>query len=301
MIRFGVLVVAVLAVASIDAARADDAPQPRTWANFCSGPDGGAYQQAAEMISNQATGVQIKVYRTKGSVENVNRMLKGDCDLAIVQSDVLGVYADTRPETLRAFDRAGTVFREYVHLICNNDSGISGIRDLKPTDNHGDGGTVVAIGDQGSGSVVTWEGIVSASKKYENVPTIQVSDQLALTKVMGGEQAACMITVSALNTSFLKRDAGRAGDKVHLAEIDDSNLAKLLDERKRPVYTWSKIPGDTYPDIQHGWFSSAVGTVSVDAVVVARTDWYRANQRQYEAFLRGLNHATPRLKARFGQ
>jgi ABC-type glycerol-3-phosphate transport system substrate-binding protein len=68
---------------------ASAAPAPTTL-NFCTGGEGGFYQDLGSAIGNSITkntDIQLNVLTTGGSVENAELMKDGDCDIAIMQAD----------------------------------------------------------------------------------------------------------------------------------------------------------------------------------------------------------------------
>jgi len=272
--------------------------------NFCGGPDGGNYNRAAVEIKNQAAGaggVDLTVYGTAGSWENLQRLSKGECDAALVQNDALRVFRAKNPTAAFNIERAGTLYVEHVHFLCNSavaKDGLKRIPDLKK-DKH-----VIAIGPAGSGSSVTWDSFILADQKlYGDIRTVPLAGLRALEKVKDGSEVSCMLFTSALNSSFVSNDmnAKENNGKVALIPANDGDFDNAKDEKGKPLYSYTQIPGGTYKNIQTGVFSSAVKTVGVDAVIVFNAAWIDANSKDYDAFLRAKRKAEPTIRSWVGQ
>src|SRR3954470_8711526 len=98
---------------------------------ICSGPDGGNYQRAAREVVNQGKDrIDFTIVDSKGSVDNLDKLASGECDAAPVQNDAFRVYKQKYQKDAGNLERAGPLYREYVHLICNRKNGISRVTDL---------------------------------------------------------------------------------------------------------------------------------------------------------------------------
>lgn len=284
---------AALALAATAAAPAHATNPPMT---LCSGPDGGMYQRAAQEVVNQGRDrLQFNLVPTKGSIENLDKLAAGECDAAPVQADAFRVYKAKYSKDAGALEKAGPLYLEYVHLICNNKAGVSRIVDLR-NGKHG-----VAIGPERSGSSVTWDSFVLADKSYSKTPTLPLAGARALEKVKLGDEAACMIFTSALNNNFVKTDVNAAGDYVSLIPADDGDFDNAKDDKGQPIYRYMAIPGGTYPKIQHGTLGTSVKTVAVEAIWVVRSDWIDKNERPYNYFIAAKNKAAAAIRQLVGQ
>lgn len=258
---------------------------PPTRMNVCTGGETGNYYKAGIKIAEQAKGVlDLNIVSTKGSMENLDKLSDGSCDAAIVQSDAYLVYKKTNPKSDLDLERAAALYPEYVHLVCNRASGITRVTQLSDK-------TPVAVGPIGSGSSVTWDSFVLADPAtYKRIPTLPLAGTRAATKVAEGTDATCLLYVAGLKTTYMMEVNDGVGDKVVLVKADDGDMDKILDPKKKPVYTYEKIPGGTYSKIQDGMFSS-VKTISTSAILVVNTKWIDANDRAYDSFLKAQIHA----------
>ena len=105
----------------------------------------GNYFVAGNILRQKSTVVDIQVMTSRGSIENLDRILtdgEQHCDGAYVQGDALRVYGARNARIIPAVERAGTLYEEYAHFICNRGAGVSRITQL--TNRH-----TVAIGPEG--------------------------------------------------------------------------------------------------------------------------------------------------------
>lgn len=260
---------------------------------LCTGSDAGNYFKAGHLLKKVATSLKLEVIPTQGSLDNLDRVTRGECDGAFVQSDALLVYSGRNAQALSAIERAGVLYQEHAHLLCNRGAGVDRVTDL--TGKH-----TVAVGPDGSGARTTWDAFVLADKKrYAPVQVDARSGVRALSAVADGSQVQCLLWVGALGSSYLKNDAQQHGDRIVLAGTDDWDMGKVAkDARGKEVYGYSEIPGGTYPRIQPGgtlYGTKAVKTITVDALFVANIAWIDANAAAYDRVLRGFAAAKPAI------
>ncbi|QRE76500.1 TAXI family TRAP transporter solute-binding subunit [Methylobacterium aquaticum] len=281
------LVASVLAM-SAASAQAADAPTFR----LCTGNEAGNYFRAGHVLKSKASSLKVEVVQTQGSLDNLDKVVAGQCDGAFVQSDALLVYSARNAAALSSIERAGILYQEQAHLLCNRSAKIGRIVDLTKAN-------TIAVGPDGSGARTTWDGFVLADKKrYAPVQIDTRAGVRALSAVADGSQVQCMLWVGALNASFVKTDAQAQGDRIVLAGTDDRDMAHTRDARGQLVYAYGEIPAGTYPRIQPGgtlYGTKAIGTISVDALFVTGLAWVNANERSYDALLRAFAAAKPAI------
>lgn len=260
--------------------------------NICTGGEKGNYFFTGKTLEKQLSGsLKVNVIPTQGSIDNLNRIASGVCDAAVVQSDALRVFKDLNPSTSLNLERITALYKEYAHLICNRDLDIDSITDLSKTNK-------ILVGPMGSGSYVTWRGMVLQDKSYAEIPTGPETGAAAVLKIKDGGDAQCLMFVSGLNSPAIKDIAARSDERLTLVEIDDKDFNDAKDEKGRRLYEFKNIPGKSYPEIggRSNWT-----TVTVDAVVVVNTDWMSNNEAAFNYLADGLLAITPAVRARVGQ
>jgi TRAP transporter TAXI family solute receptor len=247
---------------------------------LCTGTTSGKYYEAGtKLASSLKDKVNVTVLPSAGSDASLRRMEKAGeadgCDAAIVQSDALIWYSQTYKGNALKIERVQAMYPEYVHLVCNKNAGIDKIKDF-----YGTKDKRIAIGKPGSGTQITWSNFVKAEKRYEAIPTADQEGTLAENKVKSGD-TACIMFTAGLGTGTMKRINDNNTGELILIPLNDGDLTNAKDEKGKPIYRWSKIPGGTYKSLQTGTFSTSVDTVVQDAVLIANTAWAEANERAY--------------------
>jgi TRAP-type uncharacterized transport system substrate-binding protein len=260
---------------------------------LCTGNSQLNYFKAGHILKSKSSGTQIEVIETKGSLDNLDKVTAGECDGAFVQSDALLVYSNRNAKAISSLERAGILYQEQAHMLCNRKLDISRMVSLNETN-------TVAIGPDGSGANTTWAAFVLADKKrYGKVNTDTRSGVRALSAVADGTQVQCALVITALNSAFMKGDAQQQGDRIVLVGTDDRDMTTVAkDARGQYVYSYGEIPSGTYPRIQPSgavYGTKAIGTIQLDAVFVANTNWIEAHDREYDALLRAFANAKPEI------
>lgn len=276
-----------LLVASAGIARADEN------INVCSGKPDGNYNFAVETIRAQAQGSSLTInnVNTKGSWENLEKLASGECDAAIVQSDAYGVWNSQKGAPALNLDRVDVLYPEYVHLFCNRESGIDQVTDLEGSK------AVVAIGENGSGTQVTWAAMGLEDEDYTKVQTLPLGGKVALVKVKAGQDVQCGLYVGGLNSAYM-REVDKYGEQIQLVDFDDNDFNDAEDPKGNDIYQFVEIDAGTYPGIQGNW--SDIDTITVQATLVLNTGWIEAHPDGYEKFIDYQLKAQPAIKTKVG-
>lgn len=261
---------------------------------LCTGVEGGNYDFSGIQVKRQAQGlVPIDLVNTKGSMDNLDRIVGGVCDAAIVQSDAYGVYMRQHAGAVLNVERGRVLYPEYIHLVCNKDSGLSKITGLKK-------GMTVLVGPNGGGSAVTWDSFRMADpKRYGEVGTLPIGGKRGLGLIDDGKDASCMLYVAGLAATSMNEADDFAEKSGHLALVatDDSDVASLKDTKGRPVYETAAIPSGTYPRSfqARSLFGSGIDALSVSAIVISSVPFIEGNDAAYDKFLTAVNRALPAI------
>jgi TRAP transporter TAXI family solute receptor len=258
---------------------------------FAGGQGGGWYDQFGAFFRKAAEGLDVKLIRTEGSLQNLKMLSDGKADLAIVQSDVLAMVDKQLPG--KDFVSEQTVlYPEFVQLIANRSSGIKAIKDIDPKKH------VLYVGPKESGTALTWDGLREQDPKLKEIPTKTASYTDALLEVRKNPNALMMF-VGGLNSPLLKKaeeEAVRTG-KLRLVAVRDPHFKNLLDKHGNPIYKLVEIPKNVYPSLQKGWFFSGnVHTLAVQAVLVLRTEWAKQYSTAMDALSLAVQEARPEIQ-----
>lgn len=277
----------------------------------CGGPDGGNYNKVAHDYVTQLNqlGVPAQAVLTQGSVQNLSLIVNprgGDapwCDVTITQNDALRNFMSANSSAAAKIERVENLYTEKVHVLCNRDyvakHGIGRFPDLR-----GKKDLTIAVGTAGSGNNETWLSQVAADPEYGKLKTTYLTNVRAIQAVSAGEKAQCMIYTAGFNTEFMKDVAQNYGKTVKLIGFNDGDIDNVKDEKGRPIYTLTSIPGGDYRNLQDSGItclgSCAVKTAKVAAVLITVSDFdERFGDKGYRALVKANNNLKNSIKAKY--
>ena len=120
---------------------------------LCSARPDSVYYFAAETIAQslREPGLEVEVIETSGSVDNLKRMARGECDAAMAQRNALMVFASANVSRRLKVAVPIDLYEELLHLICRRESGIDDVGDLlgnperQALHGHAEGGRLAEI------------------------------------------------------------------------------------------------------------------------------------------------------------
>ena len=215
---------------------------------IATGTVGGRYRAVADALGKELThrsGVQVEMVETKGSIENLDMLERGELELALFQPEAVGPDSGDHA-TIRS---VGNVFSEVVVVLARRGSGIESVFDFK--------GKRVSIGVKESGDRATarlvlahcglsFDEIESAAPDYSAIEQGFRESPLDAAMVTVGPDAEFLRTIS--------RDG--------LADVVEVPFAKALASGHLGTQTF-EIPGGSF--CTHG---VAVPAASVSTVAV---------------------------------
>ena len=268
---------------------------------LCTGDKTGVYYGVGQTIAAAAdkNKLIIKVIETKGSWENMTLAAEGKmCQAAIVQGDAVLAFNREKGAEARSLRRAVALHREYVHAICNRQSDVSNLYDLKDDNQH-----PVAVGETGSGSWITWNNFISVNKEYEKVPRVYEGGQIAAGSVSSGSGGpACMLFVAGLRSSTMNKINDRYGDALKLVPATGAVFRNAKDEKGNPLYEMKDIPAGTYPNLQpSGWVygTKAVEVPTQRAVLVVNPE--AAGAANYSELMEAIGKSRSTILSNAGE
>ncbi|WP_159953165.1 TAXI family TRAP transporter solute-binding subunit [Rhizobium sp. 18065] len=266
---------------------------------LCTGSSTGVYFAAGKKIKEMAgNAVSIELVNTEGTIDNMRRTLdlaKSDaesCDAFIGQPDGPAYRGATNRGSLSSLRPVATLHREYLHGLCNKESGVEDIGDLESDPAK----YSVAIGPPGSGAWLVWQNLIREDEDYKEIPTTSEDGILALTAVSTG-QTTCLIVPAGLGNGTVGEADQTFGDTVALVGANDKDFDDAADMSGKPLYEYAKIPGSAYPKSFDYW--NDVKTISWPATVYLSTE--KVSREAQTAFATAAARAAPAIKASFGK
>jgi TRAP-type uncharacterized transport system substrate-binding protein len=188
--------------------------------------------------------------------------------------------------------QVASLHREYLHVLCNKQSGVDDLGDLESAPDK----YRIAIGEQGSGAWLVWQNLVSEDSDYGAVPVSNEGGIMALSSVSSGD-TTCMLVPAGLKNGTVMEADSTFGDTIALVGANDKDFDDALDMKGQPLYEYAKIPGDVYPKSFDYW--SDVKTISWLAGVYVNID--RVDQKSLATFIQAASRSASGIKAEFGK
>ncbi|WP_227937385.1 TAXI family TRAP transporter solute-binding subunit [Alkalihalobacillus deserti] len=225
-------------------AEGDDTAREFTDIAIMTGGEQGTYFPLGAALANNIINAHIEnvdaaSFASGASVVNINGIIDGDADLALVQNDVAyyaaeGINMFEEDGALEGFQGIATLYPEVIQIITAADSGIETIEDL--VDKR------VAVGDLGSGAEINARQILEVHDiTYDDISPEYMSFGDAANGIQDGNIDAAFITAG-LPTGAV--EALKASKDINVIAISSEKLAELAEAY--PYYTEFTIPGDTY-------------------------------------------------------
>jgi len=198
-------------------------------------------------------GLIVVAQATSGAVENVEAIREGRLESGLVQANIAynafrgeGAFEGQKPFTeLRA---VANLYIETIHLVVRADSGIHTAADLK--------GRRVALGEKGSGTLVTARALLAAyGLSEQTVAPFYLSPGAASDRLATGEVDAFFI-VGGYPLPAVADLANRV--PIALLPLDDEYTARL--KQRLPFFTEARIGDGAYAGV------SATRTLGVGAM-----------------------------------
>ncbi|MBI4543667.1 MAG: TAXI family TRAP transporter solute-binding subunit, partial [Gemmatimonadetes bacterium] len=223
-------------------------------------PLGGAL---ASLLSKADSGRRYTAEVTGGSVENVNRVLRGEMDLGFaIGTTVHEAYHGVDPAA-RRLRIAAPLYPNPTHVLVRAGSGIQSLAELR--------GRRVSLGAAGSGTEQLARHVLEAAGLgQEDVSKRFLSFSESAAALRDGAIDAAILSGGFPAAAVLEATASRTA---YLVAIDSTAARKLVE--RYPYYSAAALPAGAYPGVDRGLPSIAVmnwivAREDLDARVVGR-------------------------------
>ncbi len=226
-----------------------------------SGGKSGSYYKVANNLKKLIGGGEVMTSR--GSIENLKRLVSGEAQVGIAQMDAIAWYSGTNPDVNNELEILGPLYDECVYIAAKKGGKVRSEDDLQKS------GTTIAIGKQGSGSAVTWDYMRQLEKGYKKSAVEFSGGSRALGKVAldteGGIDAVMWVTKPKLDGKYAQTVL--KNDNLVFIDVNDKDLNDKYPPTGKPIYKFKTI------ETQKGFFNDQeVKTICTEAVLVARQD-----------------------------
>lgn len=244
------------------------------------GREGGSYfgTQGPKIVKFvKGVGLNGTIVASSGSLDNLDKVAKGEAQVGISQADAIMFFKKTNPQAGTKIEIGGTLGRECVFVVAKKGGKVNSDSDLQVK------GVTIAAGAQGDGSRATWDYMGILEEKFKNATPNDAGGASGLAQVVSGQTNAFLFVTN-------------PDPKV----LYSSELFTLARDNKTlqfvPVTDWDlndKLPnGDAVYDfetvtIKPGLFSDTVKTICMSTYTVYNGDLNAATKEKLaRAFLR---------------
>ena len=215
---------------------------------IATGAVGGRYRAVADALGDEISaraGVSVEMVETRGSIENLDQLERGELELALFQPEAVGPGSGDH-SSIRS---VGNVFSEVVVVLARRNSGIDSVFDFR--------GKRVSIGVKESGDRATARLVLAHCGLSDEQIEPVAFDYAAIEKGFRDSTLdAAMVTVG-LDAEFL-RTISRDG----LADVLEVPFAEALAAKNLGTQT-VEIPGGSFCTFPAAVPADSVATVAV--------------------------------------
>lgn len=217
---------------------------------ICTGTASSDYSRFAKTLGEK-TQLKIIPILSNGSIDNLLKLAKGECDMAFTQPDA--AKDANLVETVK-LDKPEATF-----LICNNAFKGTSYKEL--TDQ------TIYVGSDQTGSQYT---LNILSKQLENFNKLTINNSLnaiAAAQVIETNDKACLFVVD-------------TWDAPYITQLDKSKTAKLVSiDGKFDAYKRGFVDKSHYTNLDNylGWFDEGVSVLTMQPVLVTTQQWIETN------------------------
>ncbi|MER6046972.1 TAXI family TRAP transporter solute-binding subunit [Streptomyces sp. NPDC001793] len=234
------------------------APQGRV--TLATGVPTGVYARYGELLKEDLArdlpGVDLRLRRSEGSIDNLRQLATGRADFTIATADAVAAYQarhEPGADRLRACAR---LYDDYMQLVVAKGSAVRSARDLR--------GLRVGVGADGSGvQLITRRLMEAAGLDFDtDIVPVRVGIDRMPGMLERGELDAFFWS-GGLPTLAVQRLAREY--PVRLVQLGDLIPALHQQGRRTRYYRAAVMPADAYPRVQDG---QAVKTIAVANLLV---------------------------------
>jgi hypothetical protein len=210
---------------------------------FCTGGEGGFYESLGQAIGTaitKKTGSGLEILNTGGSVENAELLKDGDCDIGILQADV--VSTASLPADIKVVD----AHTEVVYWLHPKNGAVDDFGDMEQ-DAIAAKYAFAAV--SGSGALTTVRNWIKTDKDYEGARVIEFDDWYgAAEAVAQGYVTKAGVRIEIAGMLYIGRPGKISGDitedfgnQIVIGEVNDDSFAASKDVNGNPLYVHCAI------------------------------------------------------------
>ena len=232
-------------------------PPPPKKVTMAAGSQGGAYMATSEKYKGLLSDdkVTLDILETKGSVDNLQKLLAGEADIAILQT---GIAEASHSEALYSL---GAVYFEPLWVFHRAGMDVQDLRDLT--------GATIAVGAEGSGARALSDLILAENELgASNATLVSEGGRDAATALLSGQVDAALL-VAGPEASWVR-------DLVADPAVELYSMQRALAYARRYPYLKDVVLPDGALDLSADLPEQDVSLVAPSAQIVVRKDLHPA-------------------------
>ncbi|WP_405805816.1 TAXI family TRAP transporter solute-binding subunit [Streptomyces sp. NBC_01187] len=241
-------------------------PSPGGRVTFGTGVRTGVYERYGTLLkqrlSRDLPDVDLRLRRSQGSVQNVERVATGESDFTITASDALATYKAAGGKYASRIRACARLYDDYMQLVVPRDSPVRSAKDLK--------GLRVGVGERRSGvSLVTGRLLEAAGLDMDRDVDAVREGIDRMPRLLTEGKLDAFFWSGGLPTTAVERLADRTD--IRLVQLGDLVPRLHEIEPETRYYRAAVMAPDAYPTVQRG---QSVKTVAIANLLVTtdRTD-----------------------------
>lgn len=248
--------------------------------SISTGREGGSYfgVQGPKIVKfMKGAGLNAAFVASTGSLDNLDKVAKGEAQVGISQADAIMFFKKTNPQAGTKIEIGGTLGRECVFVVAKKGGKVNTDSDLQVK------GVTIAAGAQGDGSRATWDYMGILEEKFKNATPNDAGGASGLAQVVSGQTNAFLFVTNpdpkVLYTNELFTLA-RDNKTLQFVPVTDWDLNDKLPNGDA-VYNFETVT------IKPGLFSDTVKTICMNTYTIYNGDLNAATKEKLaRAFLR---------------
>lgn len=235
-------IAAALGLAALVALAMSAPARAQTFITILTGGTGGVYYPLGVSLANiYAKGIpnsQPTAQATKGSVENLQKLAKGEGELALTLGDTLTFAYEGNeevgfPKPLKGLRGVAVAYKNVIQIVASKESGIKSLDDLK--------GKRLSVGAPRSGTELNTRAVLAAAGlSYKDLGKVEYLDFNQSVELIKNRQLDATLQSVGLGNAAL-RDLATSIDIV-VVPVPAAVAAKIPDKAYGPL----TIPANTY-------------------------------------------------------
>jgi len=157
------------------------------------GRDGGSYfrVQGPKIVKYlKNAGLSANFVSSTGSLDNLNKVAKGEAQVGIAQADAVMFFKRTQPQLGTKIEIGSPLGRECVFIVAKKGGPIQTDDELQAK------GVSIAAGAPGDGSRATWDYMGVLDEKFKLATTVDFGGALGLSQLSSGQANAFLFVTN---------------------------------------------------------------------------------------------------------